>query len=320
MAKRKKKIAVGFIVYKDLTAKYLPYFLPSLWAAAKAAAEHYNFSFFAFDNSGPANRVNANFLHANYPQIKILSVGKNIGFARAYNKMIAAAAEADYFLVINPDILLVPTALRFLAKALDDNKNLAAVSPKVRRWDFHLNRQTNIIDTCGLSLAPGLRFYDLGQGESDRGQHDQATIIGPSGAAGLFRLSALAKIKEAGQYFDERFFMYKEDCDLAYRLYLAGFQASCVPSAVIYHDRTAAVFGPGWRQVILSRRQKSRQVKKWSFFGQQLIFLKYWRRQNWQSKLAIISYEIKALVFALLFEPYLLAEWRRAFKVYRNTK
>ena len=59
-------------------------------------------------------------------------------------------------------------------------------------------------------MKPGLKFYDLGQGEEDRGQYDKFDIIAPGGAAGLFRLNLLKKIKEKDAYFDPEFFMYKD--------------------------------------------------------------------------------------------------------------
>ncbi len=310
--KKNKKIAVGFIVYGEVTVKYLPYFLPSLLAQTEK-----NFFVLVFDNTEKEkNNSNIKYINRYCPQAKIFSVNRNIGFACAYNHLIKAAAKqgADYFFVINPDVVLSFNVLAELAKALENNLELAAVSPKVLRWDFLNKKKTNIIDTCGIILRPGLRFQDVGQTETDKGQYDNASIIGPSGAAGMYRLSALEAIKEHGQYFDEKFFMYKEDCDLAYRLYLAGFKAKCVPRAIVYHDRTVSQSGKYFWSTIFGRRQKARQVKEWSFFGQQFIFFKYWPRQSWRQKLAVLSQELKMVIFVLFFEPYLLKEIWRAWQ------
>lgn len=309
------KIGVGFITYGGITAKYLPYFLPSLFAQTEK-----NFFVLAFDNTEEKNNLNIKYLNNHYSQVKVLSVSRNIGFARAYNKLIEKAIkrEAEYFLAINPDMILEPQALEEMVKELKADKKLAAVSPKILRWDFENRKKTKIIDSCGIVLENGLRFRDAGQGEVDQGQYDNAPIIGPSGAAGMYRISALEKIKENGQYFDERFFMYKEDCDLTYRFYLAGFKAKCIPNAIVYHHRTVSSRGKGFWQIILGRREKSKQVKKWSFFGQQIIFLKYWHQQNSFDKLVILWQEFKMIVFILLFEPYLLKELYRAWRLGRG--
>jgi GT2 family glycosyltransferase len=155
-----------------------------------------------------------------------------------------------------------------------------------------------------------LRFYDLGQGEKDDKRFDFFKIFGPSGAAGIFRLSALEKIKENNQYFDEQFFMYKEDCDLAYRLFLAGFKSALVPSAIMYHDRTASSAGRGLLRKIFNRSKKSRQIRSWSFRNQHLIFIKHWTKQNLFSQAIIILRVLAMGVFSLILEQYLLKEYK----------
>ena len=98
------KLAIGFITYREQTAKYLPYFLPSLF---KALAGDIDYKIFCWDNS-ENDKSNIEFIVSNYPEIKIIKSEKNIGFAAAYNKMIDEAKKlgAEYFLVINPDTIL----------------------------------------------------------------------------------------------------------------------------------------------------------------------------------------------------------------------
>ena len=182
------------------------------------------------------------------------------------------------------------------------------------------NAKTNTIDTCGIKLKSGLRFADVGQNEEDRGQHDEAKIIGPSGAAGMYRIAALEKIKRDEEFFDELMFMYKEDCDIAYRLSLKEFSSKCVSDALVYHDRSASSWGEDDWQVAMNRKNKTRQVKKWSFLNQQIIFIKYWKLQNFKNKLAIILYKIKMIVFILLFEQYLLRQLVELSKIKNNIK
>lgn len=333
------KLAVGFITYNETSAKYLPDFLASL-AAALAFLRPDDYQVLAFDNSGADFMVNRlaiesfNRVHPEKsPFIQYFSAsGANLGFARAYNILISRAhsVPAEYFLVINPDTLLAPDAITELVKALDADPALASASPKIRRWDFAAQLKTNLIDSGGLLLRSGLRFQDLGQGQEDRGQFDTQTIIGPSGAAGLFRLSALEKIKlsplgpdKPDQYFDEYFFMYKEDCDLAYRLQAAGLGSRLVPTALVYHDRTAVSAGQGLWRDLLSRRHKSRQIRAWSFRNQHFLFVKHWKKQNFVNKIIILFRFLSMFIFSLILEQFLLKEYVYIFhpsKVLTNVK
>ena len=315
------KLVIGFITYGRLTARYLPYFLDSF-----KKQTFKDFEIIAADNSEERENANREYISKYYPDIRVVWNSKNIGFAKAYNIIISRAikAGAKYFLAINPDMIIEPGAVALMVKALDNDSKLGSASPKVLRWDFIHNKKTKIIDTCGIQLKPGLRFIDLGQSQADSGQCDKAEILGPSGAAAMYRLSALELVKQGGQYFDELMFMYKEDCDLAYRLYLAGFRSSCASEAIIYHDRTAQARGESNLQIVRNRKYKNRRIKQWSFLGQQIIFIKYWQRQNWQNKLAIVWHEVKIFIFILLFEQYLLKQYqqlieiRSRIKIYKN--
>lgn len=332
------KLAVGFITYHETSAKYLADFLPSLRVALGFLPLD-GYQIYAWDNSSSDSRLNYDALEDSNKKallvggspIKYFTTGINLGYGRAYNFLIAEAvnAGAEYFLIINPDTILEPDAISELIKALENDHNLGSVSPKIRRWDFVNRAKTNIIDSAGLILKTGLRFCDLGAGEEDRSQFDHASIIGPSGAAGLFRLSALADIavnsgpNQKRQYFDESFFMYKEDCDLAYRLFLAGQGSRLVDTALIYHDRTAASSGTGIGRIIGDRRAKNRLVRAWSFRNQHLIFVKHWKKQNFLNRSFIIFYSLVFFIFSLILEQFLLKEYCYIFRYRRvltNTK
>jgi GT2 family glycosyltransferase len=317
------KLAVGFLTYNDSSVKYLADFLPSL-KDALSFLEPSDYKVFAFDNSDKDNELNKKALESfsenNGIFLEYISADSNLGFSRAYNILIHSAIrlEAEYFFIVNPDTLLEKDTISELVSALDQDTELASVSPKIRRWDFAANTKTRIIDSCGLIVKPGLRFYDLGQGEKDDKRFDSSSILGPSGAAGIFRLSTLEKIKENDQYFDEHFFMYKEDCDLAYRLYLIGAKSALVPSAIMYHDRTAASSGEGVVEKVRDRRRKSHQIRSWSFRNQHLIFVKHWAKQKFVSKIIIIFRVLILGIFSLILEQFLLKEYKNIFRSFRS--
>lgn len=317
------KLVVGFLTYNDSSAKYLADFLPSL-KEALGFLNSDDYKVLAFDNSDNDNNLNKSaldkFNEQNDNFLEYLSVSDNLGFSRAYNILIHSAvrANAEYFFIVNPDTLLEKDTISELISVLDGNLELASACPKIRRWDFAANTKIQVIDSCGLLMKTGLRFLDLGQGKKDDKRFDKYKIIGPSGAAGIFRLSALEKIKENDQYFDERFFMYKEDCDLAYRLHLIGAGSVLVPSAIIYHDRTAASSKEGLVYKIFDRRKKSHQIRSWSFRNQHLIFVKHWSKQNFLSKMLIIVQILIFGLFSLILEQFLLKEYKNIFHYFKS--
>lgn len=316
------KIVIGFVTYNKITSKYLEYFLSSLESALSFLPQT-KYQVLAFDNSSPddnSNRLAIEFFeHQHKWPITYFTRGDNIGFGAAYNVMIkeAKSKKADYFLVINPDIYLDSLAIEKLIFALDGDMSLDAVSPKIRRWDFNALKYTKYLDSCGLIMRPGLNFKDLGQGELDNGQHDHAKILAPSGAAGLFRISSLEKIKDNHGYFDQRFFMYKEDCDLAYRFKLANLKASLIPEAIVYHDRTVTVSGGGFINFLKNRRSLSRAVRAWSFKNQHLLFVKYFWHEKCLGKIFIVYRFFLLFFFSLILEQFNLKQY---YSVWRSVK
>ncbi len=340
------ELIVGFITYGNSTAKYLPYFLSSL-----DNQTYKKFKILVIDNSENSENENKKIINKNYAKIDFKWAGENIGFSRAYNQMIAKSVDlgAKYFLMLNPDIILKEDAIEKMIKIIEKEEELGSVCPKILKWDFEETEKAlslrggttkqsrclqgelrdcfaslamtgKIIDTCGIKLISGLRFIDVGQGQVDKGQFNEVNILGPSGACAMYRISALKNIKQGGQFFDELMFMYKEDCDLAYRLFICGYKSKCVPGAVIYHDRTAGSSGRSIFFIVKDRCLKSKKVKIRSFLNQQIIFCKYWNLQNFYSKLKIIFYEIKAFIFILFFERYLFKEFFNLWRMRKKIK
>jgi|GEM_PF-370779 len=339
------ELAVGFILYKENSAQYLAEFLPSLRAALKFLPTS-EYRIYAFDNSPLNDKSNELIIDRFNRENSALGLkieyqraadGINQGFGRAYNRLIEQAVRdgACYFFMINPDTVLDAATILELVKAMEvekvrkdspsdcpDSQELAVAVPKIRRWDFFARCRTEMIDSCGLIQKIGLRFKDLGQGEKDEGQYDHLApgkIISASGAAGLFRLSALEKIKEKGQYFDERFFMYREDCDLALRLNRIGGVARLVSTALIYHDRTAASSGRGLFRALQDRFKKSRQVRSWSHLSELLIYVKHWKSQNLVSQSVIIIRILFIFIFSLILEQFNLKNYSLAYRIFKDS-
>ena len=317
---KKVKLAVGFLCYGEATAKYLPQFVPSLMEALKeAGAESL---VLAWDNN-PKLADNFEFLDKHYPQVQVIKSGVNLGFGKSYNRLIAEAKAwgADYFLAVNPDTFLGRHSVAKLLAGLELDERLGSVAPKVYFWDYAHGQGTKIIDTCGIVKDPGLRFHDLGQGQVDHNQFDSLRIIGPSGCAALYRMDALDNIRQAGEYFDELMFMYKEDCDLAVRLRLAGWGSELVPEAHVWHDRTVVGQGSDLRGLWSAWHGKSRQAQLWAFHNQLILYYKYWRWESWSGLAMLWVHLSMRLGYACLFDRELWQEikefWRLRQRIHR---
>ena len=155
----------------------------------------------------------------------------NTGFCKAHNDL-ARRFASEYVLFLNPDTIAVPSFIEELVRALDGRPDAASASGKLLRMDG------KTIDSTGIIMLREQRHLDRGADQQDSGQYDKPEdIFGPSGAAAIYRRAALDDAAIDGRYFDEDFFAYREDADLAWRCRLLGWNSIYVPSAVARHRR-----------------------------------------------------------------------------------
>jgi GT2 family glycosyltransferase len=176
---------------------------------------------------------NAGFLHTSHFS------RSNIGFCSAHNRVIAGN-EAEYVLVLNPDVVLDPRFVETLVGAMENDPSAGSATGKLRRLgqDEKLEGSDLIIDTTGVYMTPSQRHFDRGSGEPDRGQYERREyVFGASGAAAFYRRAMLDSASASGEYFDPAFFAYREDADLAWRAQWLGWRCLYVPEALGYHAR-----------------------------------------------------------------------------------
>ncbi len=155
----------------------------------------------------------------------------NTGFCKAHNDL-AQRFPSEFVLFLNPDTILGPTFIEELMRALEARPDAASACGKLLRMDG------KTIDSTGIIMRREQRHLDRGAGELDSGLFDQPDdIFGPSAAAALYRRATLEDAAINGQYFDEDFFAYREDADLAWRCRLLGWTSIYVPAAVARHRR-----------------------------------------------------------------------------------
>lgn len=209
-----------------------------------------------------------------HPNVRLIQSQKNLGFARAHNLGIAET-EGALICLVNQDLVLDPNYVENVVRAFADAEVGSAQGRLL--WLSPALERTDRVDSTGLVIHRSRRVVSRGQGSTDGPQNDRAGVVfGVDGACPIYRRAALEDVGvRAGsrvEYFDEDFFMYKEDVDLAWRLVLRGWKACYVPSAIAWHARGAgesAARGP-W-EIIRHRRAIPEWVKRLSWRNQRLM-------------------------------------------------
>lgn len=156
---------------------------------------------------------------------RTLRLPENLGFAAANNRA-AAATKAPWLALLNPDTMAAPDWLEKLVAAMRRHPGIAMFGSAQMKLD-----DPGIWDGLGDAYhAVGIPWRG-GFGWRVAGSAPEGEVFGPCAAAALYRRDAFL----AAGGFDERFFCYVEDVDLAFRLRLMGHRALQVADAVVRH-------------------------------------------------------------------------------------
>ncbi|MBM3542856.1 MAG: glycosyltransferase family 2 protein, partial [Alphaproteobacteria bacterium] len=159
------------------------------------------------------------------PRFIFVASERNLGFA-AGNNAAATRARAPWIATLNPDAFARPDWLARLLAAVERYPDAIMFGSAQRDA-----RNPNRLDGCGDAyLACGAPWRG-GYGDSARTEPDDYETFGPCAAAALYRA---AEFRALGG-FDESFFCYGEDIDLAFRMRLAGERCIQVKDAVVDH-------------------------------------------------------------------------------------
>lgn len=192
-----------------------------------------NFKVILVDNGSSDN--SAEFVRDNYPDVEVIAINKNCGFAKGNNIGIQAALKDDdvkYIALLSNDTKVEPDWLKELVKVAELDKQVGSCQPKMLSTG-----NPKIIDALGIAINKNGAAIQVGYGTEDTGQHNQVKeIFGPCAGSVLYKREMLMHVG----LFDEDFFIYYEDVDLALRARLAGWRSMYVPKAVVYHEHSVA--------------------------------------------------------------------------------
>ena len=218
------KVAIVILNWNGV--KMLTRFLPTVLDYSRNEAVVY-----VADNASTDNSVEV--LKKHFPEVRLVQLDKNWGFAEGYNKAFEQI-EAEYYVLLNSDVEVTHHWLTPLIEFMDNRPDVAACQPKLLSESDHdafeyAGACGGFVDRYGYPFCRGRVFDTV---ENDDGQYDYAAeVLWATGACMMVRA---ADYKAAGG-FDARFFAHNEEIDLCWRLRLMGRKIFCIPDSAVYH-------------------------------------------------------------------------------------
>ncbi len=184
------------------------------------------------DNGSTDDSVN--MLKAEFPDIPIICLKQNLGFAKGYNTALKQI-DAEYYVLLNSDVEIKDNMwITPILEFMDNNIDVAACQPKLlslKQPQFfeYAGAAGGFIDKYGFPFCRGRILATV---EMDNGQYDQpAEVMWASGAALVVRKDDFWNVGG----LDDDFFAHMEEIDLCWRLRAAGKKIMALPCSRVYH-------------------------------------------------------------------------------------
>lgn len=296
------KVAIVILNYNG--RNFLEKFLPSVIRYSS------DYTIYVADSASKDDSVI--WMQTNYPQIKLIQLSTNHGYAGGYNRALAQV-KAEYYVLLNSDVEVTPNWLGPMIELLDKQPKIAACQPKLLAYDNktqfeYAGASGGYLDWLGYAYCRGRIFEHC---ETDHGQYDTAVpVFWASGACLFIRAEMFHKIGG----FDEDFFAHMEEIDLCWRLHIGGYQVFCCPKSVIYHVGGGTLPSSNPFKTYLNYRNSLAMLyknlpssQKWKIILFRLILdgissLRYIPKGQWRDIWAIIRAHFKfyAWIFGIL--------------------
>lgn len=237
-----KKIAVVILNYNG--ASMLRDFLPSVLKYSPEA------EVVVADNASTDDSVNV--MRSEFPDVRLLQLDKNYGFADGYNHALRQV-DAEYYLLLNSDVEVTQAWLAPMLAFMDANADVAACQPKLLSYKQktlfeYAGAAGGFLDCYGYPFCRG-RIFDTV--EQDNGQYDNVVdLFWATGAALMIRSADYW----SAEGLDGTFFAHMEEIDLCWRLRARGRRIVCIADSVAYHVGGATLSKSNPRKTFLNFR------------------------------------------------------------------
>lgn len=181
------------------------------------------------------------WLNRNHPEVKVIELGYNYGFAEGYNRAIDLATDSStgepypFVLLLNSDVEVTESWWQPLLRFMEGNPDVGAAQPKIKSYrqrDMfeYAGAAGGYLDRLGYPYCRGRLFDSI---EKDEGQYDgeSADVCWASGAALIVRTDLYKKLGG----LDPKFFAHMEEIDLCCRMHAAGYRVCALSDSEVYH-------------------------------------------------------------------------------------
>jgi GT2 family glycosyltransferase len=246
--------------------------------SALEAQTRRDFEVIVVDNGSTDGSVE--WLAEAYPSVRTIANQENHGYAMAVNQGIRASVS-QYVATLNNDAEVSPGWLAALIEAAESADQIGMCASRML-----FAERPSMIDSAGINIDRVGIAWDRRGGETDKeAEETPVEVFGPCAGAALYRRTMLEEIG----LFDQEFFAYLEDVDLAWRARRAGWRCLYVPSACVLHRHSAtAGEGSPFKSYQLGRN------KVW------LLVKHYPVGHLWWYVPLIVLYDLLAVIYALL--------------------
>jgi GT2 family glycosyltransferase len=258
-ALRRTGVAVSTIIVNHERRDLLQICLESLERALGAVDE--DTELIVVDNG--SRDGSAELVRERFPDVKVVALDRNEGFAGGVSRGIEQA-EGEWIAVFNNDTTVEPNAVAVMLEAGRLHPRVGAVAAQMRFAD-----RRDVLNSAGLELDRlGIAADRLvGKRVDDHGPRMPYEVFGATGGAAIFRRAMLDQVGG----FDESYFAFFEDADLAWRAHSHGWRALYAPEAVVYHHHSATAQHGSPAKLYLVGRNRVRTLAKNATAGMLLV-------------------------------------------------
>ena len=221
----KTKVTLAILNYNG--QEYLESFLPMMMFSSS----RYETEIIVIDNNSTDGSVD--YIREWHPEIQVIELTKNYGFAGGYNKGIRSI-DSEYIAFMNSDVLVCENWIDPIITLMDEDKNIGAIQPLVLsledKSEFeYAGAAGGYMDVLGYPFCRGRIFDRL---EKNTGQYNGNTeIFWASGAALVTRVKLFNNIGG----FDPSYFAHHEEIDYCWRIKRAGYKVIACGDSKVYH-------------------------------------------------------------------------------------